>query len=240
MSIRFVSVASVSSEARCKNAEQVKKLGLPDHVGAGPLAIVGGGPSISRHGDELKAFSGSVWAVNGAINWCIDNGIDAAFYTIDAAPIENWTYDLSRIKRAVLSRDCSPSLFDRLKGAGISLLPVPDGGPTSAAASDLLSVQAGYTSVTFYGCEGSFEETTHAFASFPIDDWIVIRVGGRDYRTKPEFMEQSKIMSEVVREFPEVYSERSGGLLRAMVEHGPEYELIDISEKFRAKLLEAA
>lgn len=237
--IHFVSVASVSNERRNENARYIKTLGLPYAKGAGRLAVVGGGPSINAHVNELRSWDGEIWAVNGTVNWCLDRGIDAAFYTIDAQPIENWVYDLSRIKRAVLCDDCDPSVVGALKGAAISLVPYPDGGPTSAAAADLLSIQCGYTSVTWFGCEGSFGDNTHAFDSFPVSDWIVVRIGGTDYRTKPEFLDQAKIMSEVIRTIPNVYSERSGGLLAAMVEHGPEYELIDLAPRFRNQLIAA-
>lgn len=229
MTVCFAYLPSVSNEARDANAATNKALSLPSHRGTGRLAVVGGGNSINRHIEELKAFDGTIWAVNGTINWCLDHGIDAYFYTIDAQPVENWTYDLSRIRKAVLAIDCSPSMFARLKGADVSVLTASDGGPTSANSADLLSLQAGYVGVTFYGCEGSFEEETHAYKSHPVAAWIVVRVGGKDYRTKPEFLEQSRVMAEVIRALPKFYSEHSGGLLRAMVEHGMGYELADIS-----------
>ena len=240
MAVTFAFIASITNERRDANAVINKKLGLPEHRGSGRLAIVGGGPSLDRNIDELHAFDGQVWAVNGTINWCLENGIDAAFYTIDAQPVRNWTYDLSRIKRAVLSIDCDPSLFDALSGAEVSTLPVPDGGPTSAAAADFLSIQSGYTHISFFGCESNFGESTHAFTSHPINEWIVVRVGGNDYRTKPEFLEQAKIISEVIRTFPDFYEDRSGGLLGAMVEHGPDYELIEISEGVKNMLRDKA
>lgn len=230
MTICFAFLASVSNEARDANAELNKALGLPVHRGSGRLAIVGGGPSIASHVEELQNWDGTVWAVNGAINWCIENGINAWFYTIDAAPISRWTYDLSRITKAVLSIDCDPGVFAKLSAARVETLSVPDGGPTSANAVDWYAIEAGYHGgVTWFGCEGSFAGETHAFKSHPIDQWIDVRVGGQEYRTKPEFLEQCRIMAEVIRAVPHFYSEKSGGLLRAMVEHGMGYELVAIS-----------
>ncbi len=236
MTICFAYFASVQNAARDANAETNKSLGLPEHRGAGRLAVVGGGNSINDHVGELKAFDGTIWAVNGTINWCLDHGIDAYFYTIDAQPIENWTYDLSRIRKAVLAVDCDPSLFAALKDVEVSTLTASDGGPTSANSADLLSLQAGYVGVTFYGCESSFAETTHAYTSHPVPGWIDVRVGIETYRTKPEFLEQARVMAEVIRAIPNYYSERSGGLLRAMVENGMDYELRDISEGVKAML----
>ncbi len=68
----------------------------------------------------------------------------------------------------------------------------------------------------------------------------MVRVGGKDYRTKPEFLEQARIMSEVIRTIPTFYSERSGGLLRAMVEHGWDYELVDMSDDVLGMLRDRA
>lgn len=236
MSLHWTTVPSVSKEAREANEIIVRTLGLPLHEGAGRLAVVGGGPSIADHVDELREWDGGIWAVNGTINWCMDHGIDAAFYTIDASPIEKWHYDLSRVRRAVLAPDCDPSLFAYLQrqGAEISLTQTPDGGPTTAAASDFLSIQAGYRHVTFFGCEGNFGETSHAYQTQMRDGWIIVDAGAERFTTIPEFIDQSKIMSEVLREFPEFYAEKSGGMLRAMVWHGPRFDVIKMSPKLWA------
>lgn len=245
MNFRWCSYASVHKEAREINEKTNKALGLPYHRGSGRLAVVGGGPSIALHIAELQNWGGAIWAVNGTINWCLDHGIDAAFYTIDALPVEKWHYDLSRVMRAVVAPDCDPSLFAYFaaRGCDVSLTQTPDGGPTSAAGSDLLAVDAGYSHITYFGCEGNFGETTHAFKSLPREGWIVIDVGGEKFTTMPELVDQSKIMSEVLREFPEFYEEKSGGLLRAMVTHGPEFDTTELSPYFleivRRKMAEA-
>lgn len=240
MPVTFAFYASVSNAVRDANAAVNKKLGLPQHKGSGKLAVVGGGPSIRRHKDELRHWQGTVWAVNGTINWCLDHGIDAAFYTVDAAAMHRWIYPLDRIKRAVLAIDCCPELFERLKDADVSVLPMPDGGPTSANSADWFAIEAGYTSLTYFGCESSFEEDTHAYHANPVEQWIVVRVGGQDYRTKPEFLEQARIMSEVIRAAPTYYEQRGGGLLAAMVEHGMEYELIEVSPELEKTLMTRA
>ncbi len=236
MGITFAYFPSITNEARDANAVENKKLGLPEHRGSGPLAIVGGGNSINDHIEELKAWPGEIWAVNGTINWCLDHGIDAVFFTVDAQTAEVWPYDLSKVRRAALSIDCAPSMFAALKNAEVTTLPEPDGGPTSANSADLISQQAGYVGVTYFGCEGSFLDTTHAYKASAIEQWVIVKVGDDLFRTKPEFLEQSRIMAEVIRALPQFYSERSGGLLRAMVEHGMEYELMEVSDALAAKL----
>lgn len=238
MSVHFAFVASVSNEKRDANVIANERLCLPEHRGAGPLAVVGGGPSINDHIDELKSWPGTIWAVNGAINWCAEHGIDAWFYTIDAQGPDVWPYPLNNIKKAVLALDCDPGMFWCLEGARIETLPHSDGGPTSANAADWFSVQAGYPGCIWFGCEASFGESTHAFASNPISQWIDVKIGGKTFRTKPEFLEQARVMSEVIRLFPDFYSERSGGLLSAMVEHGMDYELTMISKDVERILID--
>lgn len=242
--IHWVSEPTVSNDERLANSKVIEALGLPKHTGTGRLAVVGGGPSIREHAEELRAFDGTVWAVNGAINWCIDQGIDAWFYTADAAPMANWTYDLSRVKRAALAPDCSPELVEHLRsrGAEITLTGHLESGPTSANASDFLAIDAGYTHVTYFGCEGSFDcDDTHAFNSFPITDWLVVEMTNGDrYRTKAEFISQSIMLANTITAFPTVYSEKSGGLLRAMIEHGTEHDVYMVSNSLYAKLTHAA
>lgn len=241
--IHWESAPTVGQEERDSNAVIIKTLGLPLHKGAGRLAIVGGGPSIADHIEELKAWDGAIWAVNGTINWCVDHGIDAWFYTADAAPMKNWRYDFSRVKRAVLAPDCSPELVRYLLGIGaeVTLTAPIESGPTSVNAADFLSLHAGYNPMTYFGCEGSFsEDGTHAFTSSHIEDWMVVDVGGQYFKSKAEFVSQSIMLSNTLRELPNHYSEKSGGLLRAMIEHGREYDVYAVSNSLFAKLKDAA
>lgn len=241
--IHWVSEPTVSEDERRANAKVIETLGLPKHEGAGRLAVVGGGPSIRDHTEELQAWTGTIWAVNGAINWCIDHGIDAWFYTADSSPLCNWTYNLSRVRSAVLAPDCSPEMVTHLQGFGaeITLTAHLQSGPTSANASDFLSIDAGYSHVTYFGCEGSFEPGgTHAFQSFPITDWLEVVVGGEHYRTKAEFISQSIMLANTITSFPTVFAEKSGGLLRAMIQHGPDYDDYMVSNELYAKLTDKA
>lgn len=237
--IHWTSYPTVSQDGRDANAKVIETFGLPKHRGAGRLAVVGGGPSIRDHIEELRAWSGAIWAVNGAINWCMDHGIDAAFYTADAAPASIWPYDISRVKRAALAPDVAPDLISKLlkNGAHVSLTTPIQSGPTSANASDYISLECGYGGVTYFGCEGCFEDdATHAFGAVPIPDWMIVEVGGEYFRTKAEFVSQSTMLSNVIREFPTIYSEKSGGLLRAMIEHGPDYDVPMVATTLFAKL----
>ncbi len=156
----------------------------------------------------------------------------------------NWFYDLSRVRLAVLAPDVSPELVGYLigNGARVELTPPIESGPTSVNAADFISLRAGYRKMVYFGCEGSFDYetgTTHAFTSFPIEDWLDVDVGGMRFRSKAEFISQAQMLSNTLREFPGFYSEKSGGLLRAMVEAGPEYDVYAVADSLYAKLVEA-
>lgn len=237
--IHWVSAPTVSQEARDANAVAIAALGLPKHRGAGRLAVVGGGPSIRDHIEELRDWDGTVWAVNGTINWCIDNSIKAKFYTADAQPMKNWVYDLSRVSEAVLPPGVSPDLIEYLLGQGakVELLCEIESGPTSANATDYLGIDADYTSVHYFGCEGSFSPSnTHAFPSADITHWMQVNVGGDLHFTKAEFVSQAIIMARTINAFPHVYFDHSGGLLASVMKHGPEYDVTRVSDELFATL----
>lgn len=241
--IHWVSTPTVSQETRDANAVVIAALGLPKHEGAGRLAVVGGGPSINRHIEELRAWNGTVWAVNGAINWCIDNRIEAKFYTADAMPMAGWVYDLSRVRDAVLPPGVSPDLIEHLlaQGARVELSCEIESGPTSANATDYLGIDAGYSSIHYFGCEGSFApDSTHAFPSADIAHWMQVNVGGDLHFTKAEFVSQAIIMARTINAFPHVYFDRSGGLLASVIKHGPEYDVTRVSDALFATLKKAA
>lgn len=231
MKVNFITRTSVSNEQRGVNAGINRALGLPVHQGSGRLAVVGGGPSIADHIETLRAWDGEVWAVNGTIDWCIRHSLDAAFYTIDASPQPNWPYALKGVKRAVISVECDPSMFAHLQGARIEVMEREEVGPTSAAAAAALGLICGYREIVFFGCESSFGESTHAYAAANVTDWMDIEVGGKHFRTKPEFADQAATLAAVIRECPQVYSERSGGLLAAMIERGADYEVVEMSDQ---------
>ncbi len=237
--IHWTSEPTVSEAARQANAVVVGALGLPKHKGAGRLAVVGGGPSINDHIEELQNWDGTIWAINGTHKWCLQNDIDAWFYTCDALPPSKWAYDLRLVNKAVLAPDCDIEMFLRFKetGALIQLTAPIESGPTSANASDWLSLQAGYRHVTYFGCEGSFApKATHAFRSCDVEDWLVVDVGGEHYRTKAEFISQSIMLANTIKAFPTVYAEKSGGLLNAMLRHGTDHDVYMVSNSLYAKL----
>lgn len=205
----------------------------PSPVGSGHLAVVGGGPSILDHVEELKVWEGDIWAINGACSWCLENGIDAALMSVDPAPVLAGL--IGRAQRAVLAEHCDPAVFEALAGKVVFKITGEIPGPTSAVAAGAIAVRSGYERVTYFGCESSFTDKTHAYEEQLPEDLVRISCGPGSYLTKLELILQAEELSKIIRTVPDRFSERSGGFLGAMVEHG-DYDVTHISRALNREM----
>lgn len=199
------------------------------------LALVGGGPSVAENVAELQTWDGEVWAINGAAQWCIDHDIDAALCTIHpgAYPLE-YTADIAR---AVISEECDPALFAALANAEVSVFALPEAhGTSTATVIPEVALKAGFHEVTFFGCECAYGEQTHIYQHALSEDDIRVKVGEQEFHTKIEFFLQAQWLSELIRRLPALLKERSGGLLRAMIEHPDDWDVTAMSRARMAKM----
>lgn len=220
LGLSFVGYASRETEDA--NRAHCNSLRLPGLGGASreAVAIVGGGPSVEKHLDELRLFDGDVWAINGAWRYLADHGVDAWFVTID--PSEFVLKDAEGARKAILAKTCAPELFDLLKDGDVRVFDAQC-GPTTVCEAVTASVQHGYKRAVFYGCESSYADLgkRHAYAESRRAETVAeILVGKQWFATQGDFLDQAAFLAAVIRMAPHVYSERSGGLLRALVEHG--------------------
>jgi hypothetical protein len=185
---------------------------LPAPVGNGPLAIVGGGPSLIDHLDELREFDGEIWAVNQTAQYLRSEGIDCYFYTVDPS---DTVADFCEGK-SVLHAHCSPVTFARANPCFKTTGHAP--GPTSMIAGCLLGIKYGYTKIYLYGGDSSYGERTHTYRNEPVNGMIRVECGG-PHITKIELLIQAERLAEIVKALPEFFVNRSGGLLGAMVEN---------------------
>jgi hypothetical protein len=220
-----------------KNIEAAAARGLPgiprlSRCGR-HLAVVGGGPSIQEHVGELQAWcadgQGDIWAVNGAWNWCHENGIEATFFAVDPHPIvTTWARakDGSLPDHSIISVCCDPGTFDLLEGrVDIAIRQGAEdlrGGSSTAGLAPHLAALMGYADVTFFGCESSYAMgRSHAYMHEPRDEELIIIADGCEHLTAPDFMMQARELATFIHEIgktsPGFLSERSGGLLRALL-----------------------
>jgi hypothetical protein len=201
----------------------------------GPLAIVGGGPSILNYTYTLQSWSGPVWAINRSWKWCRDNGIEATFFSYDANP--SVTEMVDGAEKAILGKKVDPMVFNRLSGKSVWIGTGDISGTTSVGEAIVTGLVTQHPKVTLFGCEGCFQpKQSHAYAHFESRDELVIWCGGMHFWTNPQMLMASVELSSFIRSAPDVLNERSGGLLRAMVET-PEYEIVGYSEGLEARLV---
>lgn len=231
--------------ARSLGLKMVEK--VPEHDRK--LAIVGGGPSVIEHLEEIREFAktGDVWGINGACRFLGEHGIDSTFISVDCHEIvAQWA--TGPIKKALLATRVHPSVIEALKGADTRLFELNNDSEngvhccsSTASLGFDLATDLGYRSVVWYGCEGSYagsteegatnaDDQTHAYyePQSKRDERMVVLCGGGEYLTAPDYYVQCCELAELIRKFPRYFSERSGGLLAAMVAN-PEHDITKVS-----------
>lgn len=233
--LQFVAVPGTDDSVARQNA--VSAAAFPrakrgDH--AHPVAVCGGGPSLEAHLHELRKWPGDIWAINHTADWLLDRGIDCTLYCLD--PL----IKTSTAARRLLSTTCDPQLFSgqvecfgqaEFEEGGIA------GGSTAATRAPSLALRLGYPGAVFFGCDSSFEERTHVDRDEKLAEALYVRADGRDWLTHPEMCMQAECLSTLLREFPQAFQSKSGGLLDAMT-RDPEWSVVAVSAAFKEALID--
>lgn len=197
-----------------------------------PVAVCGGGLSLTPCLEELRAWPGDIWAINDTADYLLSHGIGCTMFTID--PLHRAT----KAHKRLLASCCDPSLFD----GDVRVFDLAEhaeggipGGSTSAARAAVLSLRMGYPGASFFGCDSSFEDRTHCDRHEVWPEQLIVRAGGVDFRTSPQMYMQAECLSAVFK-FP-VFQNRSGGLVAAMTAD-PEWEVVAVSGALREHLKE--
>lgn len=244
--IAFEGLCPVPHEQLLSQIVHAKSLGLPFVRETPPhgrkLAVVGGGPSIADHIEELRGFS-DIWAINGACRFLREHGINSTLVTVD--PVDFLVPRIEGASKALLCTRVHPDVFKALAGADITLFHAaqdePDGvwvSCSSVTATFQLSMMLGYRQTVFFGCEGSYSDRTHAYMddSELQDNRFVVECGGKQYLTAPDLYLLTKQMAELLRRsVNDAFTERSGGLLRALTAN-PEHRIVKVSRQLAASL----
>lgn len=249
--LRFTNVRPVVSlDVARERAENNKRRGLPFVEPTAPrpgsvLGVIGSGPSIKEHVSALKDFPGDLWAINATWLWAKEQGIDATFFSLCCAPGWNRMFREPVTGDALITSVTEPELLDIWAGGNVRLVDTIDGtvktGATTATGVPGLALLLGYSHVVFFGCESSYPSETNSHAHdkgskiHPVR--VVVRAAGADYLTTPEFLMQAEWLAEMIRRIPFMYSERSGGLLSALVAD-PDYDVIAASRCIADSLVE--
>lgn len=242
--LSFVSCCVVPDDVQAGHIRQNAHIPFlePQEPHSRKLAIVGGGPSVLAMLDELRAFDGDIWAINYTAAWLAGHGIESTMLTVDGQRFDARVSE--GVKDAIVASCVHPDTagyFESVRQFHLAEH-TPDGiqgGTTTACRAEFLSVRQGYCDVTLYGCESSFGERDHVDRS-EASKWreqIIVHADGRKFRTTPQLMMQADDLSAFIVGFPEIFKERSGGLLRAMV-NDPWWEVVAVSDAMKAHLIE--
>jgi hypothetical protein len=201
------------------------------------LAVVGGGPLVRNDLPELQAWDGDVWGINFTAQWLNANGVKATLFSVDPEPF------VSAAPDAILGSVCDPSVFAAFEGRvqTFHMLQTHEnglsGGSCSASCAAAVALRMGYTNVSFFGCEGSFDGQDHVDRHENRPHQLIIRACGVDYVTCPPFLIQCEELAKLFV-FDGVFHNRSGGLLKAMLEHPDTWEVVAVSAAFKEHLEE--
>lgn len=201
---------------------------------AHPVAVVGGGPLLDL--EAVRNWPGDIWAINYTADFLLERGIDCAFFTTDPYP----NFKTTAAKR-LLASHCDPSVFD----GDVQVFDLSDevdggvlGGASTATRAPMLSVQMGYPGAVFFGCESCFGKTSHIDRDCERTkaSLVIVRADGRDWTTSPQMLLQAQELGWFIQN-TEVFQERSGGLLRAMVKDD-QWEVVGVNAAMKAHLIE--
>ena len=246
-----------------ENQASCKARGLPyvEHKPRPALAVVGGGHSAKWHVEELREWSGDIWASGSVYQWLKGLGIESTLFCVDPQP--GLALMAVGARKAILASTCDPSAFEVLKEADVEVfdllrdgIGVNHGPTTGTTAFDLAITHMGYTDVSCFGFDSSYSEEavqerpqnyavnvqTHAFKSEPEPLMMRVVCNGKAFITCAEFFMQAQWMAEMFRSKVGqlgFIKNRSGGLLASMIEE-PDYDCTHVSPKFAEKLQEAA
>lgn len=249
ITIEFSGAPPVSDEDIAKQHETNEKLGLPqvNHSASAViphgrrLAVIGGGPSINDNVEKIRDWDGDRWAINGAYHWCKKRGFDATFLACDPHIIvADWA---KGVTKAIVTTRCNPEVFKVLasQNAEVQTFNLDSGekiihGSSMATAVPHLSALNGYTDVTFFGCDSSYNlDHTHAYMKEIRKEEMIIRCNGEDFYTAPDWLLQAQELAVIISSIPS-YSEESGGLLRAMMQARGEYQILWVSSDMVGRL----
>ena len=242
--INFVGSLTVPHEYLMASRESSRKRGFQrveqQEVREGRLAVVGGGPSLLQHLDKIRECS-EVWGINGACGFLRSHGIESTLFSMDPDPIVvKW---VSGATKALLCDRVCPEAFEALGDSSIRVFELlqdsPEGiytGSSTASGAFSLGVKLGWAYIDFFGCESSFESSSHAYQDEEREELIWVEVDGVEYKTAPDFYLQAMEMSQIIRHFPKHYRHFGGGLLQALIDH-PEHDIPHVSPAMKARLV---
>jgi hypothetical protein len=195
------------------------------------VMILGGGPSLDAHLEEIRALRADgvkLIALNGAHDWCLDNGLTpSAMIMVDAREFNaRFTRRPVSACRYLLASQCHPSVFDGIPPEQVVLwhttaemireeldaadpvwFGIPGGSTVLLRAIPLLRM-LGYCKFHLFGCDSCLQgEQHHAYAQPENDDPLAIpvTVGGRVFHCHAWMLSQAQEFQDLIRYLGEAF-----------------------------------
>jgi hypothetical protein len=236
------SICVVDAGGRQENLDKVLALGLPSvekqPARAGQLAIVASGPSVRDYLDELRTWPGEIWAINGAYDYLLDEGIvPHGFFAIDPLPgLADYVQRARPETTFLVASTCDPSVFEALEGSKVKIFhPYADdvtypegagmigGGTTSVTRAPYLALVEGWRDIVLFGCDSSYQggEYCYQWGRYATDIdapkfWFEIN-GEGPFETEIGLMKQISQMGVIIEKFRGMLKIRCGGLMAAFL-----------------------
>lgn len=210
------------------------------------VAAVGGGPSIEKHLEELRAWRGPIWAVNATSIWCRERGIDATAFVLD--PQDDVHQFVKGATKALVGTGVHPTTLDALKGADIRLFNTgPKNGigacGTAVTVVPTLAGRMGYAGVKFFGCDSSYgPEKSHAYFHWHNPLALKVKCGDEIFITDPALVIQVEALFKLINMFPHFLSATDDGFLGALLRAGadkdgePQYDVLEVTPELLATM----
>lgn len=217
--LKIMARGCVPAEKTSQNIAHAHSLGLPMAITgmSNRLAVVGGGPSVKKHIEELINWRGDVWIIGTAFKYLKSKGVTGEFFSIHPSP--RGAENVAGVQRAIVASCSDPSVFEALDRAYVRIFDLQgDQGGSSSTAAPCQALRMDYSEVHFFGCDSSYEESSHAYANVADVYDIQVTCNGKTFRSCLEFLLQAQYLSAIFRTAPKVFHNRSDGLLKAMVE----------------------
>ena len=220
------------------NAEANRKLGYPI-LNERRLAVAGGGPLLEHDLEELRTWQGDIWAINYTAHWLHSKGIKSTLITIDP---EEFNGEIP-VDEAIVATCVHRSTMEKLKGKKVEMFDLAEthehgipGSITTATRIPALSLQKGYREVHFFGVEGSYVDSDHVDRHENDPEQLLVQAGENVYRVRVGLFIQCEQLALLFKNMGMLFKNRSGGLLKAMIEHPDTWAVIGASEAVRAKM----
>lgn len=208
---------------------------VPEHDGK--LAIVGSGPSLRGYLDELRGWPGEIWAINGAYDYLLENGIiPHGFVGLDPLPgLAEYVKNGRPETTWYLASNCDPSVFDAVDPSKVMMwhsarqsIKVPfgqmivGGGTSAILRAPFLAHMLGYRDMTVFGADSSFDQTRYVYGNKRYKEdseakvnWV--QVGDQAFPSEICLIKQVSQFGVIAERYKGILKFKCGGLLDAFL-----------------------